>query len=117
MKLQDGRPSKERAAEVARVLGGDLILCEAVCQKHAERIHIATEIKQQGGESLIVSVQRGFIRGFREVAMRICCKNRNVSFSSERVGVEIFCKMSIVLYQYGRGNDTMVPSGAPRYQS
>lgn len=47
MRLDDGRPSKERAAEVARQLGGDMVLCEAVCQKQAERLHIATQIKDK----------------------------------------------------------------------
>ncbi|KAK2149565.1 hypothetical protein LSH36_446g01025 [Paralvinella palmiformis] len=45
MKLDDGRHSKERATNVARQLGGELVLCEAVCQKHAERLHIACQIK------------------------------------------------------------------------
>ena len=48
MKLDDGHLSKERAAEVARQLDGDIVLCEAVCQKHAERLHIASQIKDKG---------------------------------------------------------------------
>ena len=48
MHFDDGQLSKDRVTNIARELDGDLILCEAVCQKHEDRIYIATQIKDRG---------------------------------------------------------------------